>query len=758
MTGSDTMRKTLYFAICVVAVLFVYTYANAADKARVRDHRTSSTSATVMRDHRSTVSSNARAGRSSTTVHVTRPAAAAAAPDIEDIMHKDTVTTLKIEQGLVAVLGGRFRFHGNIKRPKKVNTVDLIILADELIVDRNATIDVSGDPMRKSVTRRTFKFPFYPIDQKIRKLDWCYRLGEQCGQVAANAYCKARGYETAQSFSKANAGTLTFTQTIGDNRVCVQNCGIFSAIGCQGMRKRPGHGGDISIYANTINCEGGRLALIADGGKDGSKFLGPPGRIIISAENFPNGSHCIQTSLKGSGRERKVEKFESMRHIIEVEKQNVGDNILSEWVLARLEDLSAEIAEAGLVGDLDRLLIAFEDVERLADSNRFPIVHTHRDARTKAIEGFRRLRHEVLPAVWEQSFQLSIPGQSLSQTYMVLFNKANGVSQVAPTDLLIKPFRHNNKNVLGFMEFDPNSPERLMLSSMSVSMSADPWVTHLLDQEFKKQNRALKGVFSDWDLEVVSPDIQGIRNIVIDQTTGQSLNVSIELDTARAAVALQRLTREGIPITLQWTSRKDSQIGGKIGPLFLSLGRQSHSAIVIEEGIMRNVSDSLTQSAVYAFNAKTEYRLLEEETLSPGESATTGPHGDWEVPAEATYTFVDPTSLHEHFAQVSTDSIVQMISLVNNLASDPDRGGTLLYVELVVEYDSGNGTQKSDVIKLAPRGAVGSEHKLSFLRGPNTPIVSIEGVARYELGSQSTIPRQNVADDVIHITEDSFLK
>jgi hypothetical protein len=73
-------------------------------------------------------------------------------------------------------------------------------------------------------------------------LDWCYRPASECGQAAARAFCLARGYKDAKSFSP-NMSSFTPDMNkvdrsfiLGDGSICdlsrFRQCNTFATIRC----------------------------------------------------------------------------------------------------------------------------------------------------------------------------------------------------------------------------------------------------------------------------------------------------------------------------------------------------------------------------------------------------------------------------------------------------------------------------------------------------------------------------------------------
>jgi hypothetical protein len=65
-------------------------------------------------------------------------------------------------------------------------------------------------------------------------LDWCFDWGTGCGEKAASAWCKSKGFGKAQRFSQLpDVGGSQPTRLIGSGAVCDQNiCDAFRYIVC----------------------------------------------------------------------------------------------------------------------------------------------------------------------------------------------------------------------------------------------------------------------------------------------------------------------------------------------------------------------------------------------------------------------------------------------------------------------------------------------------------------------------------------------
>ena len=67
------------------------------------------------------------------------------------------------------------------------------------------------------------------------RIDWCYKWAKQCGEPAANKYCKAKGYDSASDFSKAeDIGDDFPTKVLGTGQICDdESCDGFKFITCE---------------------------------------------------------------------------------------------------------------------------------------------------------------------------------------------------------------------------------------------------------------------------------------------------------------------------------------------------------------------------------------------------------------------------------------------------------------------------------------------------------------------------------------------
>jgi hypothetical protein len=77
------------------------------------------------------------------------------------------------------------------------------------------------------------------------RLDWCLNWGTDCGKPAADAFCKAHGYDKSNDFAEAaDIGGSSPTRLISTNALCDQDyCDGFGYITCESA----GGGGQASF-------------------------------------------------------------------------------------------------------------------------------------------------------------------------------------------------------------------------------------------------------------------------------------------------------------------------------------------------------------------------------------------------------------------------------------------------------------------------------------------------------------------------------
>ncbi len=92
----------------------------------------------------------------------------------------------------------------------------------------HATLAKSEDKPKQE----TFQAP----KQGKQRLAYCYSPDEGCGEKAANAWCKAKGFKSAKDWKvfKQDRGKVKATRCIGSDGTCkVRGCDAFEEITCR---------------------------------------------------------------------------------------------------------------------------------------------------------------------------------------------------------------------------------------------------------------------------------------------------------------------------------------------------------------------------------------------------------------------------------------------------------------------------------------------------------------------------------------------
>jgi len=87
------------------------------------------------------------------------------------------------------------------------------------------------EPPEKTQELETFQRPLY----RGLRLDACYEWGKRCGTAPANAWCEAKGFDSAVDFKTENVGSRGVdTKLIGKDTTCSGTyCVAFEYITCE---------------------------------------------------------------------------------------------------------------------------------------------------------------------------------------------------------------------------------------------------------------------------------------------------------------------------------------------------------------------------------------------------------------------------------------------------------------------------------------------------------------------------------------------
>lgn len=93
------------------------------------------------------------------------------------------------------------------------------------------TLLTIGTAANASAYTKTYNQPMHGG----KRLDWCVNWAQGCGKQAADAFCKAKGFDKTTAFSiDHNIGQSSPTRLIGTGAVCDQGfCDGFKKVTCQ---------------------------------------------------------------------------------------------------------------------------------------------------------------------------------------------------------------------------------------------------------------------------------------------------------------------------------------------------------------------------------------------------------------------------------------------------------------------------------------------------------------------------------------------
>lgn len=125
------------------------------------------------------------------------------------------------------LLGATLSLHPQV--PRKRNAPVMAEPRATTKVPTEQVVAAPETPPSAEVESRTFQQPRYLDD----RLDWCMKLGSDCGKPVAEAFCHRRRYENAAVFEAEVVGRSAQTRLMGSDQVCNgDNCTAFSFITC----------------------------------------------------------------------------------------------------------------------------------------------------------------------------------------------------------------------------------------------------------------------------------------------------------------------------------------------------------------------------------------------------------------------------------------------------------------------------------------------------------------------------------------------
>jgi hypothetical protein len=132
---------------------------------------------------------------------------------------------------------------GVVKEIAKAEPKAVVKVEPKAVAKAEAKIESpKPDPVPTGSVRATTPLPALALAPKLfdkpmyngKRLDWCHAWDKDCGQIAADAFCKTNGFSRAKGFEQdPHIGDAQPTRVIANGAVCDQAvCNGFKAITC----------------------------------------------------------------------------------------------------------------------------------------------------------------------------------------------------------------------------------------------------------------------------------------------------------------------------------------------------------------------------------------------------------------------------------------------------------------------------------------------------------------------------------------------
>jgi hypothetical protein len=442
-----------------------------------------------------------------------------------------------------------------------------------------------------------------------------------------------------------------------------------------------------------------------------------------------------------------------------------GAFAVSRWVIGLLEKLSAEINSAVLREDRAALIRLFRRVNELVQMDKYPIIAQDLESYRALTESLTAAKRQNLSALWTHPVTVHPPG-TVPRALDVFIEARDLQSTLAPTEALVRRRSVGGRRVLGLLEFHPERPEEIVLTA-EVELTVDPWLASLATTELARADEEYAGVFTNWLLQPRAIMDVGIKASKIEVVTPTVLRVSLTLDTQSASLVLFKLASSGgLPLHFDWEYRHDREITGEwVGPTFSLLRRTDPDLALMADGRVTNTSRTALTLEYVRLGADHFHPLQPALTIAPGMTVAlplpqgTNPSTVGIPPEAVVDSGIDPFNLDDHFFILNGAQFLETLTVTNLLGPDDRRGGALDFVEVHLVYLGGADGGASDVsagpYRLAPRGALGSETTVSFLKSrQGDRRMRLSGTAVYAGGSLQTLTPKTVSELTVKITED----
>jgi len=650
----------------------------------------------------------------------------------------------------------------------------IVLIADHLKVSRAARINASSLGAGKDVTvvARKLTCDGGALEIDVSGLDVTesnvdrpgrsYRDLEVANSQACHAACLADAQCQVWTYSGAPGAGAPGGVEVRDHRVGRgayrpaavprQNCFLKDSVHTaqrapgmeSGMRPKPGH---ITVAVESApsgdSCVVPRFsaqaAAVAPAGRRGAA------RALAMGDLGLTGSSGF---VKKVGPDAITQFLKLPDATLSTEQR---EKIVSGWTTRLLKRREASIKLALQRPDYREALARLGDVRAL---QQYPIRSEDLDQFSQVVAALKQDRDSVPPFVIEP-FVLTTPWGD--RTVDVWFETNTATAFVPPTMLLVDPIEFAGKRGLAYLSFDPARPDQLILQ-INARLAQDPWLVEQVRAKLAERGWKQGAGLSAWRFQTDLGPVFGVRDQKVVQS-GEVLQLGLTLDAVQGNVALARLIGSDVNLELRVSVPTSPNVASTLR-VPLSLARSSQlPGIAIAQGAIENKGPLAVRITHLEMNDGSLRALDPAVEVAAGRSSPL-PRGFDQarrVPVAGGEYRLDAQHFLDYVVAADASPLVETVSITNLLGPDPARGGALQYVEINVDYASGGAPPVHiDAVRLASRGTLDSERRLSFLRAPGDRTIRIEGRAYYEGGSSQKIGPLNSSSAIIKITEEAF--
>jgi hypothetical protein len=408
-----------------------------------------------------------------------------------------------------------------------------------------------------------------------------------------------------------------------------------------------------------------------------------------------------------------------------------GNVAASKWLLATVERLQSEIADAVRVNDTGREFALYDYYSRLPS---FSIIPGDRTQFSQIVDALNKQRSKLAIALNPDELTVS-DHSGLPHKIDTIKVLSSGRTYIGPTGIALNPIRIAGRSYAGLASRDPAT--NLEKLSFSASLIFDPWITDAAADEIRGQGGTFGGSFDGWSLQLSVPPRPGLSNTTFSPR-GNEFDVTLAVDPRNEngyATLLQLLTT-GLLLDIKWTASMDPRITGVFPARPITFTRQTVYNARVSEGALQN-GEEFPLLAEYGKGASGFQGIVPAIEVKPHGSASVSSDPTFSIPPEAmSFQEVSMQSFTRLFYFIDADHMVDEVRVTNDLDPVTTSGDKLLYVTAHLISGVSQPASSKDY-QLPARPEAGYAVYMPAFRLPGDQRkVRIEGVATYQSGAQ----------------------